>query len=416
MGESTSVSFGVILNSCSKIMALAGVLLAKRRINPYSAPMIILHTEASRGWGGQELRILSEIRAMRARGHTVYLAAAPESELVKRMAGTPDAPMTFPFAGKFDRTTIKGLREFMAKAGVQVINSHSSIDGWNDAIACRTMPHVRFVRTRHLSIPVHRNWPTRWVYSRPHALVTTGEALRNQLITVNKQPPAKVLSIATGVDLTRFDPAAYDRQVVRKEFGVSDDQLFVGMIAMMRPMKGHVVLMQALPKIVAAVPNARFVIVGGVLDANPMPQDLRDEVARLGLSDRVHFAGLRQDIPNILAALDLKVLPSVSDEGVPQSLTQAMAMGVPVVSTTVGAIGEVVEEGVTGRQTAPHDVAGFADAVIAQLTDRTTAKRLAVVGQDRVRRFYGVDSMTRRTEALYQRLLDNKPAWPEPAI
>ena len=166
----------------------------------------------------------------------------------------------------------------------------------------------------------------------------------------------------------------------------------------------------------AAGPNARFVIVGGVLDANPMPQDLRDEVARLGLSDRVHFAGLRQDIPNILAALDLKVLPSVSDEGVPQSLTQAMAMGVPVVSTTVGAIGEVVEEGVTGRQTAPHDVAGFADAVIAQLTDRTTAKRLAVVGQDRVRRFYSVDSMTRRTEALYQRLLDNKPAWPEPAI
>jgi glycosyltransferase involved in cell wall biosynthesis len=378
--------------------------------------MIILHTEASRGWGGQELRIISEIRAMRARGHQVFLAAAPESELVKRLAGTPDAPITFPFAGKFDRTTIKGLRAFMAKEGVQVINSHSSIDGWNDAIACRTMPQVRFVRTRHLSIPVHRNWPTRWVYSRPHALVTTGEALREKLISINHQPPHKVLSIATGVDLTRFDPTAYDRQKVRKEFGISDDQLFIGMIAMMRGMKGHTVLMQALPKITTAVPNARFIIVGGVMDDNPMPQQLRDEVARMGLSDRVHFAGLRQDIPDILAALDLKVLPSVSDEGVPQSLTQALAMGVPVVSTTVGAIGEVVEENVTGRQVEPHDVAGFANAVIAQLTDRVTAQRLAVAGQERVRKFYSVESMTRRTEALYQRLLNNQPAWPETNI
>lgn len=148
---------------------------------------------------------------------------------------------------------------------------------------------------------------------------------------------------------------------------------------------------------------------------NPMPKMLRAEVARLGFSDRVFFAGLRQDIPDVLAALDLKVLPSVSDEGVPQSLTQAMAMGVPVVSTTVGAIGEVVEEGVTGRQVAPHGVKGFAAAVIAQLTDRVTAQRLALAGQDRVRRLYSVESMTRRTEALYERLRAGQPAWPEPS-
>ncbi len=376
--------------------------------------MIILHTEASRGWGGQELRILSEIRAMRLRGHTVLLAAAPDSELVQRTAGTADAPLVLPFKGKFDRATIRGLREIMRREKVDVLNTHSSIDGWNGALACRTMPAVRLVRTRHLSIPVKRNWPTRWVYNRPHALVTTGEALRLQLIRVNHLRPDKLLSIATGVDLTRFDPAAYDRLKVRREFAIPADAPLIGMIAMMRPMKGHVVLLAALPVIVAALPNVHVLIVGDVLDDNPMPQELRAEVARLGLSQRVHFAGLRQDIPDILAALDLKVLPSVSDEGVPQSLTQAMAMGVPVVSTTVGAIGEVVEEGVTGRQVKPHDVAGFAAAVIAQLTDRTTAQRLALAGQERVRRFYSVESMTRRTEALYDRLRAGQPAWPEP--
>jgi glycosyltransferase involved in cell wall biosynthesis len=376
--------------------------------------MIILHTEASRGWGGQELRILSEINAMRRRGHTVLLAAAPDSELVRRTAGTPDAPLVLPFAGKFDRATITGLRTLMRREKIEVLNTHSSIDGWNGALACRTMPAVRLVRTRHLSIPVKRNWPTRWVYGRPHALVTTGEALRQQLIAVNRMRPERLLSIATGVDLSRFDPASCDRARIRREFAVADDEPLVGMIAMMRPMKGHVVLMAALPRIVAALPKVRFLIVGDVLDDNPMPQQLRAEVARLGLSQRVHFAGLRQDIPDILAALELKVLPSVSDEGVPQSLTQAMAMGVPVVSTTVGAIGEVVEEGVTGRQVAPHDVEGFAAAVIAQLSDRATAMRLAAAGRERVRSRYSVDAMARRTEALYQRLLAGLPAWPEP--
>lgn len=377
--------------------------------------MNILHTEASRGWGGQELRILSEIKAMRLRGHTVWLTAAPDSELVRRTAGTSDAPFTLPFAGKFDRATIRGLREFMLREKIDVLNTHSSIDGWNGALACRTMPKVRLVRTRHLSIPVKRNWPTRWVYGRPHAVVTTGEALRLQLINVNRMRPEKLLSIATGVDLSRFNPLAYSRDKIRREFSVPDDAPLVGMIAMMRPMKGHVVLMAALPTIVAAVPHVRFLIVGDVLDENPMPKMLRAEVARLGFSDRVFFAGLRQDIPDVLAALDLKVLPSVSDEGVPQSLTQAMAMGVSVVSTTVGAIGEVVEEGVTGRQVAPHDVTGFAAAVIAQLTDRVTAQRLALAGQDRVRRLYSVESMTRRTEALYERLRAGQPAWPEPS-
>ena len=377
--------------------------------------MNILHTEASRGWGGQELRILSEIKAMRLRGHTVWLAAAPDSELARRTAGTSDAPLILPFAGKFDRATIRGLRELMLREKIDVLNTHSSIDGWNGALACRTMPNVRLVRTRHLSIPVKRNWPTRWVYGRPHAVVTTGEALRLQLINVNRMRPEKLLSIATGVDLSRFNPNAYSRDKIRREFSVPDDAPLVGMIAMMRPMKGHVVLMAALPAIVAAVPHVRFLIVGDVLDENPMPKMLRAEVARLGFSDRVFFAGLRQDIPDVLGALDLKVLPSVSDEGVPQSLTQAMAMGVPVVSTTVGAIGEVVEEGVTGRQVAPHDVAGFAAAVIAQLTDRVTAQRLALAGQDRVRRFYSVESMTRRTEALYERLRAGQPAWPEPS-
>ena len=211
----------------------------------------------------------------------------------------------------------------------------------------------------------------------------------------------------------RFDPARGDRAAVRREFKVADDEPLVGMIAMMRPMKGHRVLFAALPRIAALVPRLRLLVVGEALDDNPLPGELRAEAARHGLADRVQFAGYRTDMPNILAALDLKVLPSVCDEGVPQVLSQAMAMGVPVVSTSVGAIGELVEDGVTGRLVAPHDADALAEAVAAQLTDRANAARMAVAARERVRLRYSVEVMAERTERLYQRLMAGGQAWPE---
>ncbi len=385
-------------------------------VPPFMVPLTILHTEASRGWGGQELRIQAEIAEMRRRGHRVLLAAAPDSELAKRQRGTDDPVIELPFRSKFHLGSIIGLRNLVLREKVQVLNTHSSIDSWNGAIATRGLRDVVLVRTRHLSIPVHRNWPTKWLYTRPQAVVTTGEALRQQLIDDNGIDSSRLLSIATGVDLGRFQPGTpTDRAAVRHEFSVANDEPLVGMIAMMRPMKGHAVLVAALPAIVAAVPKVRFLIVGDALDDNPMPRQLKEEVARMGFTERVRFAGLRSDVPRILAGLDLKVLPSVCDEGVPQSLSQAMASGVPVVSTQVGAIGELIEDGVTGRIVLPHAPDRLAQAVIAQLTDRESAKRMADAAAQRVRTLYSVPVMAARTEALYRRLLAHVPAWPEPA-
>jgi glycosyltransferase involved in cell wall biosynthesis len=173
------------------------------------------------------------------------------------------------------------------------------------------------------------------------------------------------------------------------------------------------VLFAALPRIIALVLRLRLLVVGEALDDNPLPGELRAEAARHGLADRVQFAGFRTDVPAILSAFDLKVLPSVCDEGVPQVLSQAMAMGVPVVSTAVGAIGELVEDGVTGRLVAPHDADALAEAVAAQLNDRANAQRMAVAARERVRLRYSVEVMAERTERLYQRLMAGGPAWPE---
>ncbi len=377
--------------------------------------MNILHTEASRGWGGQEIRILSEIAAMQRRGHRIWLSCAPESELAKRAnAMVPDLPLVLqPYSSNSDIDTISGLHHLIRRHGITVVNSHSSIDSWCTAIATLVVRRTVLVRTRHLSIPVKRNLPTRWLYRRPDAIVTTGEALRQRLIDHNGLPPSRLLSIPTGIDLTRFDPSGYDRRIVRNELGIGDDESLIGMTAMMRQMKGHRVLIEAAPAILARYPRVRFLLIGHVTYASTFIDDLKGRIQALGLTDRFLFAGYRNDIPQVLAALDLAVLPSIRDEGVPQSLTQALCMAKPVVATEVGAVGEIVRNDRTGLLVPPSDSAALATAIIAQLADPVRARMLGQAGRRMVIDHYGIESMADATERLYERLLHRQTAWPD---
>jgi glycosyltransferase involved in cell wall biosynthesis len=373
----------------------------------------ILHTEASRGWGGQEIRILSEISAMQRRGHRMMLCCAPDSELAKRV-NLPDLPVVhLPFASNNDIDTVSGLHHLVRRHHLDVVNTHSSIDSWCAAIASVVLRNTVLVRTRHLSIPVKRNWPTRWLYRQPHAVVTTGEALRVQLIEQNGLRSARTLSIPTGIELGRFDPRAYDGQVVRRELGIAPDEILIGTVAMLRGMKGHRVLIDSAPAIIAKHPKVRFLFVGYVTQTSTVVDDFKARMRELGVEDRFVFAGYRTDIPNVLAALDMVVLPSTRDEGVPQSLTQALCMAKPTVATRVGAVGEIVRHQQTGLLVAPSDSGALGEAICTLIEQPELAKTYGDNGRQLVLKHYGIESMIDATERLYARLLAKQPAWPD---
>ena len=372
--------------------------------------MRILHTEASPGWGGQEIRILAEIGAMRRRGHWVALACIAGGMFEQRAKDAGFPVFSLPFANNFDIDSISGLHTLVRKHAIEVVNSHSSIDSWCTALANLVRPKTVLVRTRHLSIAVPRHFFGRWLYRQPHAVVTTGEALRQTLIDVNGMPAQNVLSIPTGVDLTRFDPARFDRSKVRREFGIADHEPLIGTIAILRSMKGHGVLLGAMPAVLARFPDCRFLWVGDVHHDPSYRLSLQTRAKEMGLGERLIFAGYRSDVPEILAALDLVVLPSTRDEGVPQSLTQALAMAKPAVATRVGAVGEIVRDGQTGVLVTPKDSAALAEGIIAQLADPVRARTLAANGRALVLADYDLDTMALNTERLYDRLLAGHPA------
>lgn len=369
-------------------------------------PLVILHTESSSVWGGQEIRIITEAQGMIRRGHRVLLACRPGSPIARAAREQGIETFIMSLNGAFDIAGIRRLRVFLRRHKVDIVNTHSSKDSWCGGFAARFSGGVKVIRTRHLSIPIKKSFESRLLYgSLPDAVVTSGESLRRHVIERVDLDPDRVTSIPTGIDLSRFDPSSVDGNRVRTEFGAGDTSPLIGTVGMPRHMKGHVYLVEAAAEVLREFPQARLVLVGDVATASTIKQRLAARAADLGISDRLTIAGYREDIPEVMAALDVFVLPSVSYEGVPQVVGQAMAMRRPVVATDVGGVKEQVINGQTGILVEKANSGQLAQGILTLLKNPDTAARMGDNGRRLIEEHYSLDAMLDATERLYGRLL-----------
>lgn len=354
----------------------------------------IVHTESSCGWGGQEIRILEESAGLVARGHAVQLLCAPEARINEEARKCGIAVTQLPIA----RKTLRGLfalARWLKRHRPDVINTHSSTDSWLASLAVRASGQaVPIVRTRHISAPLSRSAFTRWLYARAaNRVVTTGEALRAEVIAATGALPHRVESVPTGVDLSRFVPG--DRVSARAGLDLPASAFLVGIVATLRSWKGHAYLVEAVAQL--ADPEVRLVIVGDGSGWGP----LHEQVERLGIAERVVFAGNQADPVLWFQALDVFALPSYANEGVPQAIQQAMACGLPVVTTPVGAIAEIVTEGITGVFVAPRDAKGLSETIARLKIDGALRQRLGRAAREQALARFSRETMLDRMEAVF---------------
>jgi len=367
-----------------------------------AAPLFIAHTESSAGWGGQEIRVLTEAAGFINRGHRVVVYGAPGSRIVAEAPrfGVPVAEL--PIATKRPRGVLALVGAFRVQPP-DVVNTHSSTDSWLAALACRWLvarrrPAPVLVRTRHVSVPVPNDRGTRWLYRKATArIVTTGDALRARLIRDNNVDPDRIDSIPTGIDAARF--GALDRSAARAAFGLPGDAPLVGIVATLRSWKGHRFLIDALGRMRHR--DARLVIVGD----GPQRAALEAQVAAADLGARVTFAGQQDDVAPWLAALDVFVLPSYANEGVPQALLQAMFAGIPCVTTDAGAIPEIAIDDGTAVVVKKEDPDALARGIDALLADPVRAATLARNARAWVAPRYGIATMLDRMEGVFRRAI-----------
>ncbi|MBL8521701.1 MAG: glycosyltransferase family 4 protein [Betaproteobacteria bacterium] len=363
-----------------------------------SASLSILHTEASQGWGGQEIRILTEAEGFLARGHRVMIATPREAPIfaAAQQRGIPVAGVDL---RKKRLGNLKALRAWLQHEApvFDVVNTHSSTDAWLVALSGlggRRVPPV--VRTRHVSTPIHANFATRWLYTKATAhVVTTGESLRLQLHRETGMPLERTSSVRTGIDLARFTPL--DQAAMRAKLSIPDRPT-LGILATMRDWKGHHDLFDAMKLLKDRFPAWQLLVIGG----GPAGPELARRVAAERLEDTIRMVGNQDNVPEWLSALDLFVLPSYASEGVPQGIMQAMACALPVVATPVGAIGEAVQDGLTGLMTAPRDPAQLA-STLARLMDSAPLRRqMGQAGLAFARAHFGIDIMVDGMESVFR--------------
>lgn len=298
--------------------------------------MKILHTEASSGWGGQEIRILTESQVFIKNGHKVMIAADLDSQLAQKAASfnVPIYPINLK---KKNIKSLIALRQLIKQLEPDLISCHSSTDHWLSAIARLTLnKRPAIVRTRHISAPVTRNIPTKWLYNQgSDALMTTGIGIREALIEDHFAHSENIFSVPTGIDTERYQIG--DLQQRRNELNLPTNHYIFGIVAALRSWKGHVYLIEAFGQLNQDDTSLLIVGDGGQMShyqtlAQSMPN-----------AKNIHFVGNQSDVIPYLQAMDCFVLPSYANEGVPQALLQAMAVGLPIISCPIGGIPECLE-------------------------------------------------------------------------
>jgi glycosyltransferase involved in cell wall biosynthesis len=235
----------------------------------------------------------------------------------------------------------------------------------------------------------------------------TAEIMRDE----EQAPPERLRVIHNGIDFDRLRLSAPDApERLRREFA-PDGEFLLLQVARLHPEKGHEFLFKALPAVIAQGGRPIRLLLAGT---GPFEGEYRREVHALGLDDVVTFLGFRHDIPDLLAAADVMVLPSVA-EAFGLALTEAIYLGTPVVATRVGGIPEIVREDVDGCLVPPASPEALAQTLVRLIRDPDLCGSLASEGREWIAGRFGFESMVRRYEAVYEELFAPRPTPGAPA-
>jgi sugar transferase (PEP-CTERM/EpsH1 system associated) len=238
-----------------------------------------------------------------------------------------------------------------------------------------------------------------WLRSRDR-VVAVGQAVRQALIDNDGFQTKHVGVIYNGVDGSLFGGDDNDRELIRRELDIGVDDFLLIQVARLDYLKDHATAVRALARVVQGLPSARLILVG----EGPERQKIVADIERAGMQNHVRLLGLRTDIARLLRAADVFLLTSIS-EGIPVTLIEAMAAGIPVVSTNVGGIPEVVVDEQTGLLAPSGDDAALAERVLRLRADSLWRKSLAEAGRERALSMFSEPQMHSQYVRLYDEML-----------
>jgi len=365
--------------------------------------LTIVHTESHRQWSGQEMRVFHEICWMAEQGHRVMLVAPGSSPLYE--AASKAGLERYPAAFK-NRSLVKdylSLRRLLKKIKPEVLNTHGNLDAKVGLSAAWGLYLPCVIRSRHHPSPVKNNFYNQWFYGPMcNYIFTTAEKTTRRLIYGLALPADKVVTIPSGiVPPEQLKLRTMARKRICTQLGVDQQSRFVGYVGRIAKAKGVFDLLAAFGSIYARCENSHLVMVG----AGGVTELLKEKAREQGVGDRVHLPGFQFNPWPYFRAFDCYVHVTHND-GVPQSVLQAMYAQTPVIAADVGGIPDVVLPNRTGMLLPPRNPTALASAIHKILTKPDTAQAWVEAAYEMVCKNHLLDTMGQKILSIYDRQIN----------
>lgn len=367
----------------------------------------ILHLISSSGLLGAERVLLELAEQSKRAGLKVTIGVLknsrnPNLELANTACGLGFQVQIFPCNGRFDNNTAQTIKGYMEKEGVNVLHSHnykSNFYAWR----ALSNNNIRWVVTNHgrrLGFKLlFYNLLDTVIARRADKLIAVSDEIARKMKVAGINPE-KVHVVKNGINLNRFIKNIGSNSI-KESLGIKKEIRVIGTIGSLTKEKGHVYLLKAATNVIDRFPEVMFLFVGDGKERI----NLEKAASKLGIEDKIIFSGMREDVPEILSILDVFVLPSLN-EGLPMALLEAQAARIPAVATRVGAIPDVLEDGVTGILVNSKDPEAISEAIIRILEDHDSAHSMAQKGFERVRDNFSSEKMASKYLSLYKELIE----------
>ena len=361
--------------------------------------MNVLQLISSSGFYGAEAMVLHLSRTLRQKGHTVRLGVFvnrrnPNDELARRARELDFEVVTLPCGSRLNVSTVNRIRACVEQCGTEVIHSHGYKSNLY-ALAANLFSRRVLVSTCH-------NWTGQTVALRAYGkfdrfnlrffdrIMCVSEEVRSRLLqsgVLNR----KLDVILNGIPVSDFANTNSERKL---------DEPLIGMVGRLVEAKGFQLVLQRVPAILKQFPKARFILIG----EGPQREEWARLVEKIGVEPSVSFAGAQKDMPRLYKSLTMFVLPSFN-EGMPMSILEAMAAGVPVIATRVGSIPRVVHHEQTGLLVDKGDADGVQNAIERLIANPNFRIEMGNRGRTFVQENASVEQMADRYIAHYAELL-----------
>jgi glycosyltransferase involved in cell wall biosynthesis len=366
-------------------------------------PLRILHLLSYPIYTGPAEPILRLACHQRACGHSVSLACdtVREGDLIDCAT-----QMGIPIDRRFALSTHSGpillmrdlltFKRLWATSEYDVMHAHRSHDHTLAALTWPDRGRTCLIRTLHTERALGQK--RRWQLRRADGLVVVAERFHADLLRRDITPEDRIAVVEGAVDLDRFAPSPGD--TVRAEVEIGAQTPVAGIVARMKPDRGHRMLLEVWERVSTRLPKARLLLAG----RGELESELRRFVLSRGLGSVV-FLGYRQDLPEVYRSFNLKVLLAPGNDGTCRAALEALACGVPVLASDRGALPEIVRDGQTGRVVPADDAAALEEALVTLLSDPMKLSHMGEQARTDALARFRIEIQGQKIEQLYQRAL-----------